>query len=1684
MRKICFAGLAFAAILSLSCTKEELRAPSEREELQSISFSASLEALKNQTDVKSYISEWSSRAQSWARGDSISLFSGGVNHRFDNTLDDGPVAKFEGEASPAASYVAVYPYQSGAAVSDGNVTFTLPAEQKADAHGTDPAALVKVASTANGNLIFRNVFSLVKFTITDTDVTKIIVEGNNGEILAGKICVTPGNEPAWTVVKGEKTVVLDSPDGSSFAAGDYAVAVLPQTFSKGIRLILKKEGQVKCSVKSTPSEIEAARSAGIAVPASVFESVAYKYYYIMNKADLDAFFGDLDSWASTDVAYLGADIDYGKASRAHNRGTFTGTFDGRYHRIYNIYGSGANMRAGFFYQLNGTMKNVCFGSSDYDFSKGSAADAGTYDGYSHYKITGCAASGSTNQWYYAGAVAYLYTGGRMENVVNFCEIRSVPTSFGSAPYCYRAAGIAGTMKGNTTITGCTNYGKVYNNDKNASVGSTSLQIAGIVSINDGDGASVTNCVNRGQIVNNNPKIPSCAGIIGQLSKGMTLSGCTNYGSISDSSDGATSTRYVGGIVGTSTASGVTVTNCANYGPVGVDGPSSGSVAVGGIMGYNSTSTAVISACHNYEGGEIHVSSNAIEGNTSASYFCAGGILGWTAIAMNVSSCDNEAPVTMTGTPNAASDIRFGGIIGSTGKGGSLTGCTNTGDVTLSSAHTHLVRLGGVIGSCTGAAVNITDCHCDDVLVSASVTSGATLATLQLSGVCGYQGTGSPTIKDCSSSATLVKNGSVTLSKLYQVLSHTPSGGTTTIQGCKITGSVDGTAVTKNNYTLYICPTDYEGTVSLSGCGSGTFVLSDTEVKFSSLGGVKEIELTADKDWTVSSSESWLTVSPSAGTASATAVTVTLTAGEYSQATPRTATVTFSAGGEDKATVSVTQTAGDMFEGAGTQANPFKMTRASHFKTLASFINADSETAGPYKSAYYVMENDIDFSGVDDYVPVGNSEDNGFCGKFDGQNHTVSNFSCNGSACGIGGLFGYCGTGSEIRNIRFSNPDVSSNRQVGVVAGWLSGGTIDNCSVEGGSVFSSGNVTINGLGISCTGGIVGRSFKGVVSGCTFGGTVVTTANQSAGICGFCDCSTISGCRVAQGSDITSAYYTGGIVAKMLSTVNGFKSTVTDCVFEGTVLVKNWGCGGIVGNMNGGTVKNCVLAGCGEVKANNYYCGGIVGIVNTTTGGIGTEATIDNCAAYGSVQGGYDCAAILGYSSYPSGYTLNVVNCAGLCYEVMSKSNNGGSNQYALLGSISGYSTGAGTTNIVNCYGKAGVLTSISESNGGIACVVGYFSPTTGLVDNCFTPMTAGDIISRNAPISSSSITKWGAIVGRSASAGSTFKRCYYNEGVQFGTVDSGTKDSSCEGVSVAAMSDGTLLAQLNGNLSSLTAISGVTFSSWVAGTDGTPVLSTVPADPKPAVLASKKVSIIGDSISTFAGFSLPSYSIHYPNASCDVLSVNQTWWHRLIYEKMSGARLDTNNSFGNTTVTRNTRGDSSQYWYGYDFCSRFITCAGVGSPDVIIIHGGTNDYGHNTGEELYTGIAMRSETAPTASQMQTLFDLADAATTVSQSEALGSDTFAESYLKLVRMCQVRYPGVKVVCLVGDCLGKGMGEVVKMIADHCGARYVDFLGTYGYHDNTYVTKYDGTTHPDANGMQHMADFIYSTVGSWID
>jgi hypothetical protein len=254
---------------------------------------------------------------------------------------------------------------------------------------------------------------------------------------------------------------------------------------------------------------------------------------------------------------------------------------------------------------------------------------------------------------------------------------------------------------------------------------------------------------------------------------------------------------------------------------------------------------------------------------------------------------------------------------------------------------------------------------------------------------------------------------------------------------------------------------------------------------------------------------------------------------------------------------------------------------------------------------------------------------------------------------------------------------------------------------------------------------------------------------------------------------------------------------------------------------------------------------------------------------------------------------------------------------------------------------------------------------------------------------------------------------------------------------------------------------------------------------------KRVSLVGDSITTFEGtlvteFDSENGGAYYPTGN--VTSVENQYWHKLIYNKMSNAVLEVNNSLrGSCVVRRDTHP-------GADYPAR-VQLYGLGNPDVIFIHGGTNDcskhsadYAPRPGQyraDMYPGDAYKGMTPsaiPTAAEFKAVYDAAESAASWEELVALEDGYFIHAYVKLINMIHFRHPNAKVVIIIGDALTKRAQQALLEIAGHYeqlyGYRCVNF---FGLADS--ISKASGA-HPDDAGFTYMADMIYDQVGSYID
>lgn len=141
-----------------------------------------------------------------------------------------------------APYLGLYPYDSEAVfdIESGSVEGTLVQNQKANEIESSgrilPLALVAMSQDRD-NLNFYNVCSGIRFTVTSSDIVKVVFSGNDGEILAGKFKAIVGSDNEISVeAKGleETSIVLESSDG--LVPGNmYYITFLPTEFTSGFK---------------------------------------------------------------------------------------------------------------------------------------------------------------------------------------------------------------------------------------------------------------------------------------------------------------------------------------------------------------------------------------------------------------------------------------------------------------------------------------------------------------------------------------------------------------------------------------------------------------------------------------------------------------------------------------------------------------------------------------------------------------------------------------------------------------------------------------------------------------------------------------------------------------------------------------------------------------------------------------------------------------------------------------------------------------------------------------------------------------------------------------------------------------------------------------------------------------------------------------------------------------------------------------------------------------------------------------------------------------------------------------------------------------------------------------------------------------------------------------------------------
>lgn len=413
---------------------------------------------------------------------------------------------------------------------------------------------------------------------------------------------------------------------------------------------------------------------------------------------------------------------------------FSGTFDGKNHKISNFKTSG--QYSGLFGYVNGaTIQNLTVNVTNNAGATSAAGLVGVVNGTT--TIRNCTVNGTISgthqvggfvgfaQGVYQDTTLVLPCNLTIEGCTNNATVTT--TSQASDNNSTSAGGFVGYVNAGATVT-IESYtdenGQTKKSTNNGKISTTSSAdnkgVGGFVGYSYGK-ITLTDCVNeKNATITGKERVGGLVGYIGKADsdsqKEMVISGCENKAAVTSNS---TNDVYgIGGIVGYNSGHKVAITNCINSGAL------TGTHETAGIIGYSDHSE--ISNCTNsgavsgfatvggivgkMGGGSIVSSKNTAtvkaskardidgDGNLDGAYL--GGIAGW--IAGNVNNCYNSGTVT-TETSWGNSNI-VGGIVGYLVNGKTVSYCYNSGTIVGSS------QIGGIIGYLPGALTTVTYCY--------------------------------------------------------------------------------------------------------------------------------------------------------------------------------------------------------------------------------------------------------------------------------------------------------------------------------------------------------------------------------------------------------------------------------------------------------------------------------------------------------------------------------------------------------------------------------------------------------------------------------------------------------------------------------------------------------------------------------------------------------------------------------------------------------------------------------------------------------------------------------------------------------------------------------------------------------------------------------------------------------------
>ena len=703
MRKISIIAALVVAMTAVSCVKEMQTETPAPENNGAVTFEASFGAA-----TKAVLEPGATESKvAWEAGDQVGVFAdeGNFLYKAQNAGYSTTLSTDVADVPAEGPYYALYPYDADAVLAEGVVTTTLPAVQTA-VLGSFTTHL-SVAQAVEYKFAFKNVCGLVGVKIDAENVTKIVLEGNNGEILAGAINVTVADAPTWTAVaeQGATSVTLAPAEGT-LAKGVYYFAVLPQTFEKGFNVKAYK-GDDAFVLRNVASAYELKRSDIVGSKAFGIEGEGTEAspYILKTPQDMvdmrslakvggETWFkmaGDIDL---AGINWVPVNYDQNFERKIH--------FDGGNFTISNLPSDNSKHAATYpslFGVLYGSCKNlkidnaVILSTSGCGVLGGYVGTTGKPAAVENVTITtnsgdraggvcGTAKEATFTNVSFQGTVTSTFadeakTGGfvgQTETKAVFvnCDVDVTFDGKGTD-----TGGFAGKLLAENEFTGCEVSVRMTSGvaTKNRCGGFAGWNAAVKTTITDCHvlaGSTITNKTNRASASNGN-----LGGFIGFGDTAGTVTTITDCSADVVMDVDANSTYNGGFIGGTGYASTLTIKRCSAAGTV------NGNNFVGGFIGA-AQSTIVIEQCS----ASVDVTSTKQR---------VGSFVGTATKPITIRDCYS------TGSTVAAGQ-QVGGILGYTAVKVVIERCYATGDITSNTAGT-----GGIVGTLSGASSEVTAC---------------------------------------------------------------------------------------------------------------------------------------------------------------------------------------------------------------------------------------------------------------------------------------------------------------------------------------------------------------------------------------------------------------------------------------------------------------------------------------------------------------------------------------------------------------------------------------------------------------------------------------------------------------------------------------------------------------------------------------------------------------------------------------------------------------------------------------------------------------------------------------------------------------------------------------------------------------------------------------------------------------